>query len=240
MKKINKNFISLFVLITLMTPVYVLAWEEYSKETKIYNIEQDYYGQFKREFYEQLLKWDFSQIDKKIAWYKADIQYLLDNPESEYYKNVSIYKEKLQALETLKNNFSQNLDKTNKFIEQKKEDINKSKEILKEQINKKVQENKKEIELFGKKVVSKKQEMINKYKNLFEKQLEKRLSNLSEEKINKILSNIDNSIKKYSSLNISQEKKDNFLSQLQALKEILESKLIETQEMINLDELFEE
>lgn len=234
MKNINKNFISLFVLITLMTPVYVLAWEEYSKETKAYNIEQDYYGQFKKEFYEQLLKWDFFQIDKKIAWYKADIQYLLDNPESEYYKNVSIYKEKLQVLETLKNNFSQNLDKTNKFIEQKKEDINKSKEILKEQINKK------EIELFEKKVIPKKQEMINKYKKLFEKQLEERLENLSEEKINKILSNIDKSIEKYSSLNISQEKKDNFLAQLEALKSLLKSKLEESQNMINIDELFEE
>lgn len=240
MKNLNKNITFAILLALFLTPAYVLAWEDYSKETKTYNMEQDYYGQFKKEFYEQLLKWDFSQIDKKIAWYKADIQYLLDNSESEHYKNVSIYKEKLQALETLKNNFSQTLDKTNKFVEQKKEDINKSKEILKEQINKKVQENKKEIELFEKKVISKKQEMINKYKNLFEKQLEKRLANLSEERINKILLNIDNSIKKYNSLEISQEKKDKFIAQLEALKELLKSKLEEVQDTINLDELFAE
>lgn len=123
MEKANKKISVVIATALFLSPAVSFAWEQSmtsSWEPSFMTQEQkvDYYGQFKQELYEQLLQWDFSQLDKKIKWYQADIEYLAQNPESEHYKNIIIYKEKLAALEDLRKNFisvSQELPKKNEL-----------------------------------------------------------------------------------------------------------------------------
>lgn len=107
MKKINKPLVWMLALAFLATPAFVFAWDDSTTQEKTEKQHfESYYDQFKKEFYNDLSKWNFSEIDKKIAWYEADVKYLSENSESEHAKHLSAYKEKLQALKDLKANFA--------------------------------------------------------------------------------------------------------------------------------------
>ncbi|MDD5770230.1 MAG: hypothetical protein PHE25_04615 [Candidatus Gracilibacteria bacterium] len=80
-----------------------------------------------------------------------------------------------------------------------------------------------------------------KYKQKFVKQLESKLATLSTDKIKNILAKIDIVIEKYNAnTEITQEQKDKFIAQLNALKELLQEKLDEIGNSINIDEILAE
>jgi hypothetical protein len=68
--------------------------------------------------------------------------------------------------------------------------------------------------------------------------MESKLTNLTADKINLIISKIDTLIVKYNSDDLTQDKKDRYITQLNAIKEVLNEKLDELQNGLNLDELF--
>lgn len=106
MKNINKPLVWMLILASITAPAFVFAGDDSMQDKTEKQYFESYYNQFKKEFSHALSKWDFSEIDKKIAWYEWDVKYLSENPESEHAKHLSVYKEKLQALKDLKANFA--------------------------------------------------------------------------------------------------------------------------------------
>jgi hypothetical protein len=79
-----------------------------------------------------------------------------------------------------------------------------------------------------------------KYKKLFQNKIEEKIANLSNEQIKLIISKVETLVEKYkSSEDLTQDQKVKFVSQLQAIRDILNDKLLETEDTINLDELFQ-
>lgn len=80
--------------------------EKMKLATSVNNLDvQKIYEDFKKEFSEQLEKWDFSKIDEKLKWYYADVNYLNSNMNSSAASNIWIYKTKIRMLEELKRNY---------------------------------------------------------------------------------------------------------------------------------------
>ena len=224
---------------------------EFKEENKY---TESYYDFFKREFYQELLKWDFSRIDKKIEGYLLEIKYLSENPESDYYKNIYSYKEKLKALQDLKANFSSSIINKEKQQETKKEFKDKNEKFreikdqykgdFKDQYKGDFKENRYEykdgMQETKKEFKDKKQELKAKYKAQFTKTLGPKIANFSTDRIKLIISRIDIAIEKYNSLEIPQDKKDKFIAQLSVLKEILQEKIYELENTIDLEELLAE
>ncbi len=311
MKIINKKFVWAMTLAIFLTPWLVNAWDDYTKENTQKQYFESYYDQFKKEFSHALSKWDFSEIDKKIAWYEWDVKYLSENPKSEYAQNLWIYKEKLQALKDLKAYFSwknsdilsqasQEIDMTyvDNFIknfstyenpysiidndykdgkitkstwqkawnyiqnnkkseiknhtEKKSEEVKKQLEAKKEEVKKFVDnkntEIKKEFEIKKEDVIKKIEDttsniqlLTKKYKAEFQKTLNNKISNLSQERLEKVIQNVDKAREKYNTLTtITDEQKAKYLAQLDALKSLLQSRLNELQDMIDIEALFSE
>ncbi len=118
MKKINKPLVWMLALAFLASPAFVFAWDESEHVKTEKQHFESYYDQFKKEFYHDLSKWNFSGIDKKIAWYEWDIKYLSENSESEHAKHLPVYKEKLQALKDVKANFLSGSTTTSQISEE--------------------------------------------------------------------------------------------------------------------------
>jgi hypothetical protein len=71
--------------------------------------------------------------------------------------------------------------------------------------------------------------------------LESKIADLSNEQIKLVIAKIDTLVEKYkSSEDLTQDQKVKFVSQLQAIRDILNDKLLETEDLINIDELFQE
>ena len=80
--------------------------------------------------------------------------------------------------------------------------------------------------------------LLQNYKQQFAKKMESKLENITAEQINVIVLKIDTLIAKYNTWDLTQEKKDKYVAQLNAIKEVLNDKLDELQNGINLDQLF--
>lgn len=261
MKNLHTKMTGLFILSLLVTPALVSAGDDYKKKENPSVVYNDYYGQFKKEFYEQLLKGDFTQIDKRIAWYEGDVQYLSEHPESEHYKNISVYKEKIRVLQQLKANFAsqevkkelpkQEMYNKQKVYEEKQAELKKINQEKQEQIKKivaeKQEDTKKHMEWKKQEMKEvkdtyrdQKQELIKKYKQQFQKTLSQRIANLSEEQTIKVMTNVEKAIQKYENLSLSEERRQRFLAQLEALKQLLQARLDESQDVIDIESLFVE
>lgn len=165
-----------------------------------------------------------------VEWLKIKVEY----------RFKVFFENQIDKKEEFKKNLEDKKEELKKLAEQKKQELWDKKEEYKKEFKDKKEELKEKTKEVKQTFKNKKEELKVKYKKVFEKKLEEKLASLSEEKINKIIANIDKAIEKYNSLEISQEQKDKFIAQLEALKELLKSKLDETQDMINLDELFTE
>lgn len=82
-----------------------------------------------------------------------------------------------------------------------------------------------------------KKALRDKYKAVFSKKLEWKLDNLSADKIKAIIEKVDTLIAKYNESDLSQDKKDKLVAQLESIKGILQDKLTESEDLINVDEL---
>lgn len=82
-----------------------------------------------------------------------------------------------------------------------------------------------------------KKALRDKYKAVFSKKLEWKLDNLSADKIKAIIEKVDTLIAKYNESDLSQDKKDKLVAQLESIKAILQDKLTESEDLINVDEL---
>ncbi len=114
--------------IILLSILFISLWvwnsfAEYNSDENNKNIDYNtydyHYSIFKNEFYSELLDWKFDNINKKIEWYKWDIEFISSEKWKEYINNLEIYKLKLKVLEDLKNNF----ENSAKNIADKKESI---------------------------------------------------------------------------------------------------------------------
>lgn len=311
MKNINKPLVWMLILASITTPAFVFAGDDSMQDKTEKQHFESYYDQFKKEFSHALSKWDFSEIDKKIAWYEGDVKYLSENPESEHAKHLSVYKEKLQALKDLKANFasstwevvsqvSQEIDseyidnfiknfstyekpysiidadfkaaKINKatwqkawnhiqeqkknevknYVDKKGEEIKKQADTKKEEVKKYIEDKNKEVkkQLEEKKDDIKKkiedttvtlQSLTKKYKAEFEKTFWSKIANLSEEKTQKVIQNVEKAKEKYNALTtITEEQKTKYIAQLDALKLLLEARLEKVKDMIDIESLFAE
>jgi len=235
---VNKNK-NLFIVsaIIIISPLLAYAWENnvnYSNNNvSLENNEYEkHYSIFKEDFYKELLNKDFSNIDAKIKWYLNDIEYLKSNPDSSHYNNISIYEIKVKVLEDLKNNFSNQINSVkkeyNKVVEKTKEIA----PIVKEQIKKDFSNTKKIVKNVF-------ENLKDKYKTYYNDKLKDKLENISEEKLEIILWNISKKIEEIISSNkFTQKTKEKILAQLEALKEIIQEKIWEKNEEINLEELW--
>ncbi|MGE4444329.1 MAG: hypothetical protein AB7E37_05035 [Candidatus Altimarinota bacterium] len=312
MKKINKPLVGMLALAFLATPAFVFAGDDSMVQEKTEKQQSEsYYDQFKKEFYNDLSQGNFSEIDKKIIGYEADIKYLSENSESEHAKHLSAYKEKLQALKDLKANFesgsvttasqvsqevdsayvenfiknfstyenpysvidedykAEKINKTTwkkawnyiqeqskdevknsgdkkteemkKHLDNKKEDLKKYMEEKNTQVKNKIEEKKQDVKKKVENATLTAESLVKKYKSEFEKTLASKIANLSEERITKVIQNIETAKEKYSALTtITEEQKTKYLAQLDALKSLLETRLNHLKDMIDIDSLFSE
>lgn len=184
MNKKNKTMKIMIASSLLLFPAITFAWEDNVvnswKNSWVHQEKKaDYYNIFKQEFSHQLWKWDFSIIDEKIKWYQADIDYLSKNPESEHYKNISLYQEKVTALEMLKKNFWNSIQKLDhwehkKIIEEFKKSLEESIKNLRDTIT---SENREEIkskaEIIKQEYIKKAQDLwLDKYKQIVEERFQ--------------------------------------------------------------------
>lgn len=84
-----------------------------------------------------------------------------------------------------------------------------------------------------------KKALKDKYKIVFAKKLEWKLDNLSTDKIKAIIEKVDTLIAKYKESDLSQDKKEKLTAQLESIKEILNDKLTESEDLINVDDLLQ-
>jgi len=113
-------------------------------------------------------------------------------------------------LKEIEENFKENKDNFKKQVKKMKSDIMDQVKYLKEQSQ------------------AKKQELKIKYRELFAKKLAWKLDSLTDDKIKAIIAKIDVAIKKYSNnKRLTPEKKEKFIAQLNAIKDLLQEKLDE-------------
>lgn len=107
------------------------VWKNDYKEEYQIN-EEELYENLKEEFYEDLEKGDFSKIDERMKWYFNDIKFLESDKNSPHYKNLPVYKAKLDILKKIRENFQSKTtnykDVNEKYYERKKEEYQNSKE----------------------------------------------------------------------------------------------------------------
>lgn len=133
----------------------------------------------------------------------------LYNDKKEQFENIKQdYKEKINSSETIKD------------MKIAKDDMKNQMKAVKEQFQ------------------SKKQDLKAKYKEIFTKKLQDKLSQFTQDKLKSIITKIDSSIEAYKSdESLTPEQKEKFVTQLTALKELLQDKLDEQENSINLDEI---
>lgn len=253
-----KNTIMLMVL--LLISVQVNAEELNSSSSTLYEkttIDEytKYLNLFREEFKSELLKWEFKRIDEKIKGYEWDIEYISSEKWSQYAGNLDIYKTKLKALKQLREEFISNYKEVKtEFIDYSKEQLLEKEKILKaieEKRQKEILALKEKTQEFKEKwseikektseqvkklsnielLKQKKYEIIAKHKENYTKKLWEKLDKLTEEQLQKALDRTNKLIEKYAT-------KESALSQLAALKELIEEKLDANSE-INIDEIFE-
>ena len=128
-----------------------------------------------------------------------------------------------------------------KLAEEKKEEYKKIAEEQKAQWWAKKEEFKQKVEDTKQNFKSLKQDLKAKYKEAFAKKLEWKIDNLWAEKLKAVIAKIDTVIAKYqANTTLTAEQKEKFVAQLNAVKELLQEKLDELENGINLDELLSE
>jgi hypothetical protein len=213
-------------------------------------------GEFRKDnwFLEQYLSWYTQEVRKQIldmkkeyqdkvfyivkssSWALSDEQKAkIDSLNEEFMSKVEpLVWDNEKVLEFLKLRYdvfkdNQNLRDENKDMRQEFKDkfwqtnswttLNKNKDTTQEKWN---------------------QTLKDKYKKIFQKSIEAKIANLTSEQINLVISKIDALVVKYkSSEDLSSDQKLKFVSQLQAIRDILSDKLLETEDTINLDEIFQ-
>lgn len=129
----------------------------------------------------------------------------------------------------------------NQYNEQKREEYRELKDDYKEKMKENKNEYKEKKQEAKQNFQDKKQELKMKYKAKFAKALEAKLANFSTDKIKAVIAKIDTVIEKYNSNEaLTQDQKDKFVAQLNALKELLQEKIDETENSINIDEILAE
>ena len=132
-----------------------------------------------------------------------------------------------------------------KLVDERKEKIEKSKQDFKDFVEngswsvKEARETmKQDIQKTKLVFQANKQDLKAKYKEQFAKTLETKLTSMSAEKIKAVIAKIEQALSKYTSNEtLTQAQKDKFVAQLNALKDIMQDKLDELENGINLDEL---
>ena len=141
-------------------------------------------------------------------------------------ENIDAFIEARKALQDSHNSELKDLLSDNEealeILEKKKEVYNKNSNLIKENMN--IRKNFRE----------KNKSLISKYRTSFKPRIESKLDNLSDEKLEKVLGKIETMIEKTDS------KKENLLSALEALREIINEKLWVDDEYMDEDDLLEE
>jgi len=165
-----------------------------------------YYVGWSKYFNEATLRYEYT--DKDNMW-KCNIKWPWINANSE----KKVRDEFKQDFKETKDNFEENRDNFKKQVKEIKSDMMDRVKDFKET----------------------KQELKIKYKKQFAKKLAWKLDSLTDDKIKAIIAKIDVAIEKYSTNErLTPEKKEKFIAQLNAIKDLLQEKL---DELINLDEL---
>lgn len=185
---------------------------------------------------------------KKFSEFKKDLEEKLTDLREEI-TNENL-EDKKQEFQELKDEFLEkvqkefwNVESSKKIVEQRFEIFYKNQFELREkaidlknEVKEKKQEVKNEVKELRQDIKDTRAEMVAKYKTAFAKQISSRLDQMSEEKLNVVLNRINLAIEKYSNSKLSETKKQKVLSQLEALKLLVEEKLNITDE-INIDEI---
>lgn len=135
----------------------------------------------------------------------------------------------------------QKKEEMKKIVQEKKEQFDAAKKQGQEQFQEKKEEFKQKMQDTKQNFKNLKQDLKAKYKDAFAKKLEGKLEKLWAEKLKAVITKIDSVIAKYqANENLTAEQKEKFVAQLNAIKELLQEKLDELENGINLDELLGE
>lgn len=210
-------------------------------------VDMNYVENFKTNFatYEnpyKVIDEDFKNGKINKATWKTAWEYIAsqkkathDAKKAEYEKNKEAKKAEYEkAKEAKKAEMDAKREEGKKKIEEHKAEMDKKKEEMK----KMMEEKRGEIKETREEWKAKHAELVTRYKEAFKAKVEAKLASMNQEQLEKVLGNVEKQIQKVQASKLVQEKKDNILAQLHALKELIQSKLdTQVSDEINLDDL---
>lgn len=208
-----------------------------SSETQVtLVVNQAYVDAFKANFasYEnpyKVIDEDFKNGKINKATWKAAWEYIASQKEAQYEAKREEVKQKTEAK---KAEMDAKREEVKKKVEEHKAEMDKKKEEMKKHL----EEKKTEVKALKEEWKQKHAELVAKYKAEFAAKVEAKLSSFSQVQLEKVLGNVEKQIQKVQNSKLIQEKKDKILAQLQALKELIQSKLdAGVSEEVNIDDL---
>lgn len=205
-----------------------------------FNAQQEKFQEMKKEIKSNITPEQKAKIEELRKTLEESIKALRESVTPENFEEIKTKAENLKA-EYLAKADELGLVEMKKMIEERFNIFSQNQFVKKPEIKKEKEEAKQKVWEIKQQFQVKKQDLVMKYKEQFAKSLESKLAKLSSEKMKAVIVKIDVAIEKYNSnTKLTSIQKEKYISQLTGLKELLQEKIDELENGVNIDELLAE